>query len=79
MDADEGKVITVAVSFTDDRGHYETVTSTATDTVAGLPEPLTAAFSNGPSSHDGTTFTCELRFNEQFRLSYRTLRTTRSP
>ena len=43
VDADEGSVITVTVSFTDDRGHYESVTSAATDTVASLPEPLTVS------------------------------------
>ena len=39
-DADEGKAIKVEVSFTDDVGNDETLTSTATDAVAaGLPPP----------------------------------------
>ena len=36
-DADEGKAITVQVSFTDDAGNDETLTSTATDVVAAAP------------------------------------------
>ena len=44
-DADEGKAIKVQVSFTDDGGNGETLTSTATDTVtaaepSGPPAPL---------------------------------------
>ena len=75
-DADVGRTIKVRVSFTDDRGHEESLTSAATNPVAGLrPEPLTARFENQPSSHDGeNVFTFELRFSEQFHLSYKTLR-----
>ena len=64
------------MSFTDDRGHEESLTSEPTAEAAGLPpEPLTARFENQPSSHDGeNVFTFELRFSEQFHLSYRTLR-----
>ena len=74
--ADVGKTIKVRVSFTDDAGHGETLTSAATNPVAGLPpELLTARFENQPSSHDGeNVFTFELRFSEQFHLSYKTLR-----
>ena len=36
-DADEGKVISLAVSFTDDAGHEETLTSAATGAVAAKP------------------------------------------
>ena len=37
--------------------------------------PLTASAHNVPSSHDGSsTFTFELRFSEEFKVSYRTLR-----
>ena len=54
VDADAGKAVSVTVSFTDDRGNNESLTSAATEAVAGPPsEPLTATFSNGPSSHDG--------------------------
>ena len=75
--ADEGKTIKVRVSFTDDRGHQETLTSTATATVASAPSPLTAAIHDAPGSHDGTTdFTFELRFSEEPKegFSYQTLR-----
>ncbi len=75
-DADEGRSIMVTVSFTDDRGHAESLTSAATQAVAGPPpEPLTASFSNGPSSHDGeSVFTFELHFSEEFSVSYKRLR-----
>ena len=64
--ADEGKTIKVRVSFTDDRGHQETLTSTATATVASAPSPLTAAIHDAPESHDGQEdFTFELRFSEE--------------
>ena len=74
--ADEGKAVKVRVSFTDDAGNAESLTSAATDAVAGLPPPpLTASLENAPGSHDGVnTFTFELRFSEEFRLSYKTLR-----
>ena len=73
---DVGRTIRVKVSFTDDAGNEETLTSEATAEAAGLPpEPLTARFENQPSSHDGeNVFTFELRFSEQFHLSYKTLR-----
>ena len=75
-DSDEGKTISVTVSFTDDAGHAEELTSAATDAVAGLPPPpLTASLENAATSHDGeSVFTFELRFSEELRLSYRTLR-----
>ena len=37
--ADEGKAITVQVSFTDDAGNDETLTSAATDAVSAAPHP----------------------------------------
>ena len=74
-DSEEDKAITVTVSFTDDAGNDETLTSDATDAVAGLPpEPLTASIENAATSHDGTAFTFELRFSEELGLSYKTLR-----
>ncbi len=39
-DADEGKAIAVQVSFTDDAGNDESLTSAATDAVAGNEEPV---------------------------------------
>ena len=75
MDADEGKAIKVTVSFTDDAGHEETLTSGATAAVAPPPPPLTASLENAPSGHDGeNVFTFEVRFSEEFGLRYKTLR-----
>ena len=76
VDADEGKAISVAVSFTDDRSNDETLTSAASAAVAAAPlPPLTALIENAAASHDGeSVFTFELRFSEEFGLSYKTLR-----
>ena len=43
VSADEGKTVTVRVSFTDDAGNGETLTSAATDAVAAAPTPNTPA------------------------------------
>ena len=77
VELDEGKIIQVRVSFTDDRGHQETRTSTATVAVAAAPSPLTAAIHDAPESHDGqAAFKFELRFSEDPTgdFSYKTLR-----
>ena len=75
VEADEGKTIKVRVSFTDDRGNQETLISAATGAVAAAPSPLTSTIHNVPSSHNGqNAFAFELRFSEQFPLSYKTLR-----
>ena len=50
--ADEGKAITVQVSFTDDAGNGETLTSAATDAVAAAPTPNSPA--TGVPSVSGT-------------------------
>ena len=76
-DDDEGKTIRVRVSFTDDAGNNEVLTSAATGAVAAavVNPPLTASARNVPSSHDGSaTFLFELRFSEELPLSYVTLR-----
>ena len=76
VEADEGRAIKVRVSFTDDRGNAETLTSVATAAVVEEEEviPLTATTFDAPTSHDGSnTFTFELRFSEEFPLSYKTL------
>ena len=72
-DADAGKAIKVRVSFTDDVGNAESLTSAATAAVAR--PPLTATVHDKPLSHDGNTaFTFELRFSENIEgLSYTTL------
>ena len=76
VDADEGKAISVAVSFTDDRGNDEMLTSAASAAVEAAPlPPLTALIENAAASHDGeSVFTFELRFSEEFGISYKTLR-----
>ena len=50
----QGQTIQVRVTFTDNRNNSESLTSVATDAVAAKPVPLTAAFSNVPSSHSGS-------------------------
>ena len=74
---DEGKAIQVRVTFTDDAGNAESLTSYAVLSVPPLiipdeeeqeePEtPLTAAIHDAPESHDGQEdFTFELRFSEE--------------
>ena len=72
---DEGKTIKVTVSFTDDAGHGETLTSAATGIVAAALLPLTVSLENDPATHNGTdVFTFEIRFSEEFPLSFRTLK-----
>ena len=74
---DEGKTIKVRLSFTDDSGHQETLTSAATVAVASAPTTLTAATHDAPGSHNGQEkFTFELRFSEELGtgFSYKTLR-----
>ena len=77
-DADAGKAIKVKVSFTDDAGNDEELTSAATGAVAAVVNPpLTANAQNVPSSHDGSaTFIFELRFSEELvsDFSYVTMR-----
>ena len=73
--ADEGKTIKVRVSFTDDAGHGETLTSAATGIVAAALLPLTVTLENNPATHNGTdAFTFEIRFSEEFALSFRNLK-----
>ena len=74
-DGDVGQTIRVRVSFTDDAGNAETLTSTSTAAV--VRPPLTASAQNVPQSHDRQdTFTFELRFSEEPAdgFSYKTLR-----
>ena len=61
---DEGKAIKVRVSFTDDGGNEESLTSAAT---AAVKAPLTATADDVPASHHGvdTVFTFEVRFSEE--------------
>ena len=72
---DVGKELRVKVTFADDAGNEESLTSEATDPVAAAPAPLTVSLENSPASHNGTdVFTFEIRFSEEFKLSYKTLR-----
>ena len=75
-DSEQGKTIQIRVTFTDDTGNSESLTSEPTDAVAADPTSLTATFTNVPTSHSGsgTTFTFDLAFSENLPLSYRTLR-----
>ena len=69
---EQGKTIKVTVTFTDDVSNDESLTSDAT---AAVEQPLTASIENAPDSHDGqSVFTFELRFSEEFGLSYKILR-----
>ena len=75
VSGDRGKAIRVTVSFTDDAGNAETLTSAATAAVA--PPPLTASASQVPASHAGSsTFTFQLLFSEEPHedFSYVTMR-----
>ena len=73
---DQGKELRVSVSFTDDAGNKESLTSVATAPVAAALAPLTASLENGPAGHDGqAAFTFELRLSEHIEgLRYVTLR-----
>ena len=73
--ADAGKAIKVRVSFTDDAGNEEQLTSAVTAAVVKLP--LTASVHDVPSSHNGQdAFTFELRFSGDPKpdFSYTTVR-----
>ena len=73
--ADEGERLKVRVSFTDDAGHEERLTSAATDAVAAASEPLTASFEGMPAEHAGQgSFSFRVAFSEGISISYRTLR-----
>ena len=65
VDGDASKAIKVEVSFTDDDGNDESLTSAATAAVRPL---LTATFESVPDSHDGTnSFDIRIRFSEQLK------------
>ena len=64
-DSDEGKAVKVRVTFTDDAGNSEELTSAATERVE--PRPLTAEFEGMPAEHDGRRlFSFELVFSDNF-------------
>ena len=72
---DAGQAIEVTVSFLDDEGNDETLTSEPTAAVAAAGTALTAEFTGAPASHDGTdAFTFRLSFSEAISISYQALR-----
>ena len=72
---DVGKQLRVKVAFTDDAGNEESLSSNAIGPVVAAPTPLTVSLESSPVSHNGTDiFTFEIRFSEELRLSFRTLR-----
>ena len=74
---DEGRTIKVRVSFADDRGNHETLTSTATAAVTAAPSPLTVSVESAPTSHNGSeAFRIRVAFSEtpESGFSYTTMR-----
>ena len=67
-EADPGSAVRVRVTFTDDAGHEETLTSAATAAVAPRLVPLAAALEGVPAEHDGRrrAFSFEVVFSEDF-------------
>ena len=79
VSADEGKTIKVRVTFTDDAGNAESLTSTATTPIAAQPAEtpavlLTASFANVPADHNGSNFTFQLSFSENVDAGYARIR-----
>ena len=75
--ADEGETVKIRLSFTDDRGHQETLTSTATAAVTAAPSPLTVSVESAPTSHNGSdSFRIRIAFSEtpESGFSYTTMR-----
>ena len=70
--SEAGKNVKVRVSFTDDAGNSETLTSAAVYT---LPPPLTAEFQNVPESHDGEgEITLRVAFNQDITTGWEDVR-----
>ena len=68
-DADLGKTVKVKVTFDDDQGNQETLTSGETATVGAAL--LKASFLDAPASHGGTgSFTFELHFSENVKMGF---------
>ena len=74
--SEQGKIVQVRVTFTDDADNEETLTSEATAEVTAAPVPLTVRVTvAAPATHDGSSeFTFEIEFSEEFGISYATLR-----
>ena len=70
-----GHDIQIRVTFTDNADNSESLTSTATATVAAKPTPLTTSFGNVPDSHDGgNEFTFDRSFSENIKAGYERVR-----
>ena len=70
-----GQTIQIRISFDDDAGNTETITSAATVAVTAEPTPLTASLTNVPSSHIGSgEFTFDLSFSENVKAGYERIR-----
>ena len=70
-----GQTIQIRITFKDDAGNTETITSAATVAVTAEPTPLTASFSNVPASHIGSgEFTFDLSFSENVKAGYARIR-----
>ena len=79
VSADEGRTIKVRVTFTDDAGNAESLTSGATTSVAAQPAEtpvvlITASFANMPADHNGDNFTFQLNFSENVNAGYTRIR-----
>ena len=79
VSADEGQTIKVRVTFNDDAGNAESLTSTATTAVAAQPAEtpvvlITASFANVPADHNGDNFTFQLNFSENVNAGYARIR-----
>ena len=73
VEADQGKHLRVRVTFADDRGTEEVLTSAST--AAPVPLLFTATWQDVPSSHDGTkVFRVRVLFSEPAKVGYRRLR-----
>ena len=74
VETDRGGTISVRVTFTDDEGHQETLTSDAVSTL----EPLTGSIPTPhlpPNGHDGSSaFTFQIHFSESPLLGYENVR-----
>ena len=79
VSADQDKTIKVRVTFNDDAGNAESLTSMATTAVAAQPAEtpavlLTASFANVAADHNGSNFTFQLSFSENVEAGYARIR-----
>ncbi len=70
--ANRAEIVSAATGLAAELGHDGTEAAHAT-AVSGATNPLTAEFRDVPDAHGGNDFSVELRFSEEFSLSYLTL------